>query len=54
MPKGEEIEVVLGGGLATGAKELNTRSLSDPRPPDGDRTEGASEDIEVMEKRLAP
>ncbi len=50
--KGDAMVVVRGGGLAMGAKELKTRSLSPPRTPDGERTEGASEEIDEKENRL--
>ena len=50
--EGETMVVVRGGGLATGAKELKTTSLSDPRTPEGERTDGASEEMEEMENRL--
>ena len=52
MLEGETMVVVRGGGLAMGAKELDTTSLSVPRTPEGERTEGASDEMDEMEKRF--
>ena len=49
---GGAMVVVRGGGLATGAKELKTRSDSVPGMPEGDWTEGASEETETRENRV--